>query len=184
MMKYLRGKKDATFTYGSPGAGTLEHLTSEYVFKAVPGLQPTHVPFPGGSGAINAILGQQVDVVATALPGAAALIRDGKLRTIAVASHRRMPQLPDAPTLGQSGFPDLENVSWIALFGPAGLPAPVANRLNAKVNEVLQDKELLDRLFKLGLDTRKYSQAEFAAYIGTEYDKWKTITGSIGFSLK
>ena len=184
LMKFVRSKKDGRFTYGSPGVGTLEHLTSEYVFKSVPGLHPIHVPFPGGADAINAILGQQVDLVTTALPATSALIQEGKLRVIAVASHKRMLQLPDAPTLGEAGFPDLENISWIAMFGPARLPESIAKKLNTAVNEALQDQGLRDRLFKLGLDTRKYSQADFAAYIASEIDKWKKITKSVGFTIK
>jgi tripartite-type tricarboxylate transporter receptor subunit TctC len=184
MMAYLRSRKDQSFTYGSPGVGTLEHLTSEYLFNAIPGIKSIHVPFQGGAAASTAVLGQQVDITTTAMPTAAALIRDGKLKVAAVGSTERMPQLPDAPTLSQAGFPDFESASWIAIFGPPKMPTDIAEKLNAAVNEVLGDAGLRERLTALGFTTHKRSQAETANYMQSELDRWRKVTTTIGFQIK
>jgi len=184
MLAYLRSRKDQSFTYGSPGVGTLEHLTSEYLFNAIPGVKSIHVPFQGGAAASSAVLGQQVDITTTAMPTAAALIRDGKLRVAAVGSKERMPQLPDAPTLSQAGFPEFESASWIAIFGPPKMPADIALKLNAAVNEVLGDSDLRERLTALGFTTHKRSRAETADYMASELDRWRKVTTTIGFQIK
>jgi tripartite-type tricarboxylate transporter receptor subunit TctC len=184
MMAYLRSRKDQTFTYGSPGVGTLEHLTSEYLFRGIPGIKSIHVPFQGGAAASNAVLGLQVDITTTAMPTAAALIGDGKLRVAAVGSLERMPQLPDAPTLSQSGFPDFESASWIAIFGPPKMPGAIAEKLNAAVNEALGDFDLRERLAALGFNTHRRSQAETADYMASELDRWRKVTTTIEYQLK
>ena len=184
MREYLWSRKDQTFTYGSPGVGTLEHLTSEYLFRAIPGLKSIHVPFQGGAAASSAVLGQQVDITTTAMPTAAALISDGKLRVSAVGSLERMAQLPDAPTLSQAGFPDFESASWIGIFGPPKMPAAIAEKLNAAVAEALKEADLRERLTALGFTSHRRSQAETAAYMAIELDRWRKVTTTIGYQLK
>jgi len=184
MMEYLRSRKDQSFTYGSPGVGTLEHLTSEYLFKATAGLQSIHVPFQGGTTAVNAALGNQIDLVATAMPTTAALIQDGKIRIVAVAGRERMPQLPDAPTLREAGFPDVESASWVALFAPPNTPRPLVELLNKAVNEAIADPELRARLISLGFNTHTRSVDETGEYLAKELARWREITKTVGYSLK
>ncbi len=183
LMQYVRGINGGNFTYCTSGVGTAEHLTSAYIFKVTPGLQATHVPFSGGVAILNAVLGNQVDLTTATIPPALPFLKDGSLRVLAVAAHQRLPMLPDAPALKEIGFPDLENASWIALFGPPGLPDDIANMLNSQVNRALKQPDVSERLTTLGFALRSGSQPEFATYLKDEVAKWREIVQTTGFTL-
>src|SRR4051794_12833922 len=123
LMDFVRNVKGGRFTFASAGIGSAEHHAGEYVFRSVPGLEATHVPFQGGAPVNSAIVSQQVDVASTTLPTALAFVKQQTMRVLAVASHTRMALLPNVPTLAESGFPDFENASWIAFFAPPRAPA-------------------------------------------------------------
>ena len=183
LMDYLRGTKGGRFTYATAGVGTTEHLTSEYLFKAVSGLDATHVPFQGGVAPVTAVAGQQVDMATTTVPTAFPLIKQGSLRVMAVASHKRISVLPDVPTLAESGFPDFENASWIAYFAPAKTPAAVLQSLNTEINNALRQPDVKGRLAALGFDAHAMSRAEFADYVKSEVAKWAKVVKATGITL-
>ena|ERR1035437_8005340 len=182
LMEYVRGAKGGRFTYSTAGVGTTEHLTSEYVFKAVPGLDATHVPFHGGIAPVTAVIGQQVDITTTTVPTAFPYIKQGVLRVLAVASRKRIAVLPDVPTLAEAGFPDFENASWIAFFAPAKAPAAVVRTLNAEINNALLKPDVRSRLMTMGFDPQAGSQAEFAAYLKSEIAKWAQVIKTTGIT--
>jgi tripartite-type tricarboxylate transporter receptor subunit TctC len=182
LLDYVRTTKQGRFNYGTAGVGTTEHLTSEYVFRAVPGLDPTHVPYQGGTAPVAATAGQQVDMATTTIPTASTFIKQGTLRVLAVASHKRIPALPDVPTLAEAGFPDFENASWIAFFAPAKTPAVVVRTLNAEINNALRQADVRDRLTALGFDIQTRSQPEFAEYVKSEVAKWVQVIKATGIS--
>ena len=184
MMDYLLGQKDGQFNFATAGVGTLEQLTSEYVFKSVAGLKPTHIPFSGGTPAINALLGRQVEMTVVAFPATLPFInKDGGLRLLAVASHKRNPMIPDVPTLAEAGFTDLESASWISVFAPPETPSAVTNKLSTEINTALNQADVRDRLVKLGFEVNTSSQAAFADYIKSEMEKWSQVVKTTGFSL-
>jgi tripartite-type tricarboxylate transporter receptor subunit TctC len=182
LMEYVRGVKGSRFTFSSAGVGTTQHLTSEYLFKAVPGLDATHVPFQGGTPVNTAVVAQQVDIASTTLPTTFAYIRQGTMRVLAVASHTRMQLLPDVPTLAESGFPDFEDRSWIAFFAPAKTPASVVQFLNSEINQALRQPEVSERLSTIGLDPQTSSPGEFAEYVKSEVAKWGAIIKTTGIA--
>ena len=182
LMDFVRNVKGGRFTFASAGIGSAEHLAGEYVFRSVPGLEATHVPFQGGAPVNTAIVSQQVDLASTTLPTALAFIRQQTMRVLGVASQKRMAQLPNVPTLGESGFPDFENASWIAFFAPARLPEPVARLLNAEINAALGQADVRERLSAIGLETRTMTQREFAEYIKAEVGKWAQVIKSTGIT--
>ncbi|MEO8751059.1 MAG: tripartite tricarboxylate transporter substrate-binding protein [Casimicrobiaceae bacterium] len=122
LMDFVRNEKGGRFTFASAGIGSAEHLAGEYVFRSVPGLDATHVPYQGGAPVNMAIVSQQADVASTTYPTALAFIGQKTMRVLAVASQKRMSLLPDVPTLAESGFPAFENASWVGFFAPAGVP--------------------------------------------------------------
>jgi tripartite-type tricarboxylate transporter receptor subunit TctC len=158
LMDYVRGVKGGRFTYATAGVGTTEHLTSEFLFKAVSGLSATHVPFQGGIAPVTAVAGQQVDMATTTVPTAFPLIKQGSLRIMAVASRKRIAVLPEVPTLAESGFPDFENASWIGYFAPARTPPAVIQALNAEINNALRQADVQERLAALGFDAHDHPQ--------------------------
>ena len=182
LMDFVRNVKGGRFTFASAGIGSAEHLAGEYVFRSVPGLEATHVPFQGGAPVNTAIVSQQVDLASTTYPTALAFIRQQTMRVLGVASQKRMAQLPNVPTLGESGFPDFENASWIAFFAPARLPEPVARLLNVEINAALGQADVRERLSAIGLETRTMTQPEFAEYIKAEVGKWAQVIKSTGIT--
>lgn len=180
LLEYLRTAKKGRFNYGTAGVGTSEHLTSEYLFKAVPGLEGTHVPYQGGAAPVTAVVAQQVDMATTTFPTASTFIKQGALRVMAVASRKRIPALPEVPTLAEAGFIDFENASWIAFFAPAKTPSPAVRVLNAGIDDALRQPDVKDRLMALGFDIQTRSQADFAAYVKTEVEKWAQVIKATG----
>jgi tripartite-type tricarboxylate transporter receptor subunit TctC len=183
LMDYLRVAKAGRFTYSTAGVGTTEHLTSEYLFRAVSGFDATHIPFQGGTAPVAAVAGQQVDMTTTTVPTAFPLIKQGLLRVMAVASRKRIPVLPEVPTLAESGFADFENASWIAYFAPAKTPAAVVQLLNTEINSALRQPDVRERLAALGFDAHASSRAEFAEYVKSEIAKWAKVIKTTGITL-
>ena len=180
LLDYLRTVKKGRFTYGTAGVGTSEHLSSEYLFKSLPGLDGTHVPYQGGAAPVTAVVAQQVDMATTTIPTASTFIRQGALRVLAVASRKRVAALPDVPTLAESGFMDFENASWVAFFAPARAPAAAVRALNDGVNDALRQPDVRERLTALGFDIQTGTQPEFAAYVATEVAKWAKVIQATG----
>ena len=180
LLDFVRTVKNGRFTYSTAGVGTTEHLSSEYVFKAVPGLEATHVPYQGGAAPVVAVGAQQVDLAATTLPTAFALIKQGSLRVMAVASQKRVAALPDVPTLAESGLSDFENASWVGFFAPARSPAAAVRILNEGINRALGEPNVKARLTTLGFDIRTRSQPDFAVYVRDEVEKWSRVIKATG----
>jgi tripartite-type tricarboxylate transporter receptor subunit TctC len=182
LMDYVRNVKGGRFNFSTAGIGSSEHLTGEYLFKSVPGLEATHVPFQGGAPVNTAVVSQQVDMASTTLPTALAFVKAKTMRVLAVVSHNRMALLPDVPTVGESGFPPFDNRSWIAFFGPAKVPEPIVQGLNTHINEALRLPEVQERLVNIGLDPQTLTQAQFADYMRKEVAKWAQIIKATGIT--
>jgi len=116
----------------------------------------------------------------TTFPTASTFIKQGALRVMAVASRKRIPALPEVPTLAEAGFIDFENASWIAFFAPAKMPSPAVRVLNAGIDDALRQPDVKDRLMALGFDIQTRSQADFAAYVKTEVEKWAQVIKATG----
>jgi tripartite-type tricarboxylate transporter receptor subunit TctC len=182
LMDFVRNTKGGRFTYSSAGIGTTQHLTGEYLFKSVAGLEATHVPFQGGAPVNSAVISRQVDIASTTLPTAMAFVKQKTMRVLAVASHTRMPLLPDVPTVAESGFPDFEDRSWVAFFAPAKLPDAIAQALNAEINNALNQPDVRERLSNLGLDPQTMTRPEFLDYMKTEVAKWAQVIKATGIT--
>jgi tripartite-type tricarboxylate transporter receptor subunit TctC len=182
LMDYVRNVKSGRFNYSSAGIGTTQHLTGEYLFRSVPGLEATHVPFQGGAPVNSAVVAQQVDMASTTLPTALAFVKQKSMRVLAVVSHTRMPLLPDVPTVAESGFPAFEDRSWIAFFAPARVPEAIVQTLNAEINHALNQPDVRERLTTIGLDPQTLSQAEFADYMKQEVVKWAQVIKATGIT--
>jgi tripartite-type tricarboxylate transporter receptor subunit TctC len=179
LAEFARDRK-GTVTYASSGVGTAEHLTAAYVLKD---FNATHVPFRSGGEVVNAVIGNHVNLGVTPVGSAIAFIQDGQLQVLGVASRQRVAALKDVPTFGESGLIDVENLTWVAIFGPPGLPDAIAQRLNTEVNHVLNEPELGPRLAKMGFELRPSSQKQFDALIGSEVDKWRRILKETGITI-
>jgi tripartite-type tricarboxylate transporter receptor subunit TctC len=182
LMTFVRGVKKGRFTYSTAGVGTAEHLTSEYIYKTTPGLEATHVPYSGGLEAVNAVIARTVDLATATVPSALSLMRSGDLHLLAVTSHKRLESLPNVPTLKEAGFPDLATASWIAMFGPANMPAPIVESLNAEINAALAQPDVRKKLAELGFVAQPQSQKAFSDSLTREVATWGDIVKTIGFA--
>jgi tripartite-type tricarboxylate transporter receptor subunit TctC len=156
------------------GAGGLPHLTVE-LFEALAGIDLVGVPYKSGGESVTAVLGGQVDMTIEGITILLPLIRDGKLRALAVTSRERTPLAPDLPTMIEAGVNDYEVTTFNGVVAPAGTPAAIVARLNAAINAGMQTPDMQSRLQKLGAISRPNTPAEFAAFIAAEHAKWSAL---------
>ena len=169
LVKYIR-QQDGKFAYASPGTGTSNHLYME-LFKSVSNTDMIHVPYKGGSPAMNDLMGGQVDAMLISVTLAMPQIKAGKVQAIAVTSDKRLPSMPQVSTFTEAGYADFTPHTWGGLFAPAGTPAPILQKLHAEVAKVARTPEVVNRLRDLGAEVVMNSPAEFGAQLKSSYDK-------------
>ncbi|WP_457487018.1 Bug family tripartite tricarboxylate transporter substrate binding protein [Teichococcus aerofrigidensis] len=170
------------FAYGSSGNGNVTHLANFRILRAA-GLQATHVPYRGSAPALTDAAGGQVQFVTDTLNSALPLIRDGRLRALAVTSPRRVPLLPEVPTLAEAGMPGLESGAWQGLLVPARTPAPVVARLNEAANLALADATVRERLAIQGAEILGGTPEAYGAWIREESARWGQVIAESGVKL-
>ena len=178
LQELLRLARRTPLAYASPGIGTSPHLSMERI-KAVAKIDITHVPYQPAQ-AVTALIGGQTPVLSTSVSIQLPHIKAGKIRGLAVTSAQRYALLPDVPTVAEQGFKGYDELNWFGVFGPAGMPASIAGRLNAEMNRILELPDVKDRLGLLGLDFRRNSLAEFAAFIKNEVPKQAKVIKELG----
>jgi tripartite-type tricarboxylate transporter receptor subunit TctC len=162
------------YTFASPGIGTTPHLSSE-LFKLTFGLDFALAPFPGGGPSIQSVVAGHTPMCFQAIPPATALIKDGKLRALAVTAATRSPALPDVPTLDELGIKDQDAETMQGVLVPAGTPQPIVDLLQSEIARIIALPEVKDKLLAIGLEPSGMSQAAFAAYIKADIAKWKKV---------
>ena len=166
--------KPEQVTHSSPGNGTSMHLTGE-MFNLSAGLKLVHVPYKGSAGAVNDLIGGQVQSMFGDFLVVLPQVRAGKIKALAVTSAKRHPLLPDVPTVAESGYPGFEALSWQGLFAPAGTPAEIVARLNAETVKVLASDDFRDAFARQGFLVAGSTPAEFRTFIEAEIPKWAQI---------
>ena len=174
----LAKREPGKLNYASLGNGTAAHLGME-MLKSAAGIEITHVPYKGSAPAVSDLLGGQVQMMVDGLPSALPHIKAGKLRAIALTSLHRAPALPDLPTIAER-YPGFYADAWSGLFAPAGTPQPVVDKLSAEVQRILKLPEVREKLAALGAEPVGSTQAEFAAHVKREIDKWAKVVKSSG----
>ena len=170
---YAKGRPDQV-THSSPGNGTSMHLTGE-MFNLASGTKLVHVPYKGSAGAVNDLMGGQVQSMFGDFLVVYPQVKGGKIKALAITSAKRHPMLPDVPTIAESGYPGFEALSWQGLFVPAGTPADIVAKLNAETLKALTAEDFRDAFAKQGFTVAGSSPAEFRAFIETEIPKWARI---------
>jgi tripartite-type tricarboxylate transporter receptor subunit TctC len=171
--------ENGKLAYGSPGNGTQGHLIAEQL-KQVTGIEMTHVPYRGACLAVSDLIAGLVPVASTTLTTAAAQIKAGKARALAVSSATRIPEFPDVPTFGELGYPELTASIWFSLSGPADLPPEIVNRLNSEVRRILQSSDVRDRLRPEGIEPGDLDPQQFTAFVAAELKRWAPVVRASG----
>ena len=166
--------RPGALSYGSGGNGTSTHLVPE-LFKLVARVDIQHVPYRGSAPALNDTVAGNVQAMLDQLPSALGMIQAGRVRALAVTGPRRSRLLPDVPTLAEIGLAEAQATSWGAVMAPAATPAPIVDRLNAIIREVLADAAVQARLAAAGADAVTSSPAELAAMMRRETEIWGRV---------
>ena len=168
--------------FGSGGVGTSPHMSGE-LLEAMTGIKLTHVAYRGSAPATTDLLGGQIPVMFDNLPGAIQNIRAGKVRALGVTTTKRVAELPDVPTIGET-VPGYEVSVWYGISGPKGMPAEIVAKLNTAMNAALAKPELKQRFHQLGGEVMPMSPAAFGHLVADETAKWAKVVKSAGLKVE
>ena len=171
--------KPGALSYASSGAGGPQHMSAE-LFAQMTGVKMVHVPYKGNVPAITDLLGGQVDVLFSPINSALPHIKTGKLRALAMATDKRVPALPDTPTLTDAGVPGYKSEIWIALFAPARTPKDIVDKLAAEVARMPTIPSIRDQLTAQGIDAMTVPPAQVLTMIKSDLARWNKVIKETG----
>jgi len=175
--------KPGQVSIASAGNGSSNHLAIELLMRQAK-LQLVHVPYKGSGPAITDLLGSQVETMMDQLNASIGHIREGRMKALAVTSRSRSPSLPNVPTLDEVGVAGYEASTFTGLFGPAGIPPAVSEKLYGALRKALANDGVRERFRSMGVDIAELSQAEFAAYVRADFEKWRTVAREAGIVVE
>lgn len=168
--------------FATSGNGTVAHLATE-LFKKEAGIKLTHIPYKGAAQGLNDVIGGQVEVYVSSIPTLIGHIKNGKLRALAVTSLKRVDDLPQVPTIAESGYKGFEAVTWFGVLGPAKLPQEITARLNAEINKALQTPELKKKLGDQGADVAGSTPEQFGKLVRDDMVRWGVVVRESGAKI-
>jgi tripartite-type tricarboxylate transporter receptor subunit TctC len=169
-------------SFGSAGNGSVNHLLGE-MFNTASGAKMQHVPYKGAAPALTDLISGQIQVVFTSLPSVAGSIKNGSLRPIAVTSGARSSNFPNIPTIAEAGYKEFDVSPWFGLFAPAKTPAAVVRRINQDIQEVLKNKDVIEKFNAQGADVLITQPAEFGALLKNDLAKWGEVVKASGAQI-
>ena len=169
--------------YASVGNGSSSHLNME-LLKSVSGLDAVHVPFNGSPPAVTATVQGETQMMFAVMQPLQAQVQAGKLRAIAVTTARRFPLLPDLPTIAESGYPGFEALAWNGLLVAAATPRPIVLRLNAEINAIMKQPDVLKKMNEAGFDLVGGTPEDFGRLIAGETEKWAPVIRKVGLKVE
>lgn len=184
MKEFLEYAKShpGSLNYASFGNGSSNHLFAE-LFKSKAGVEMTHIPYKGGGPAITDLIGGQVQVEFESLGVVLPHVKAGKLRALALATPQRSPLAPELPTMAEAGLSGLEGGTWNGFVGPAGMPAPIVEKLSVALNKAIKSPSVSKVLIEKGLTPTPTTPQEFAAFIKSEIERWKSVADTAGIRV-
>lgn len=174
--------KPAELNYGSPGNGTVQHLTMEQLRLAA-NLKLTHIPYKGGGPAMNDLLGGQIPLLMVTLPTVSAHLKSNKLVGLALFAKARHPAHPELPTATEAGIAGLEDGIWQGIFAPAGTPSDIVQRLNGEIHKALAANDIRERYDAMGAEIRVGSAEAFGQLLRADVERWARVTKAAGVSV-
>ena len=182
LLSYIK-TKNTPVSIASAGNGSSNHLVIELLMRQA-NLRLVHVPYKGSGPAITDLLGSQVESMVDQLSSSIGHIREGRMKALAVTSKTRSAMLPNVPTLDELGVQGFEASTFTGLFGPAGLAAPVVERLYGALRKSLANETVRERYRQMGVEVIDSGQAEFAAYVRSDYEKWRRVAREANISVE
>lgn len=175
--------KPGMLTMGSPGTGTVGHLVGEMLQTAAK-VRFQHIPYRGASPALTDLLGGRIDFYFSTVPPALAQIQGKLLRGLAVTSEKRIPDLPDVPTIAELGYPGFRATSWYGLVARAGTAAPIIERLSADTRKALESAAVREKFALEGVEVWSSTPQEFRALLERELARWGQIVRESGAKVE
>jgi tripartite-type tricarboxylate transporter receptor subunit TctC len=168
--------------YASSGNGSSQHLMGA-LFNSLAKVELNHVPYKGSGPAMQDLLGGQVGVSFAGIPNVLGHVKAGRLKALGVTTPARWGELPDVPTIAEAGVPGYEAILWLSISGPAGMPAPIVQRLYSEIAKALQDPELRASFRQGGVEAMLMAPDKLTAYMRTENEKWGRIVKETGATV-
>ncbi|EGI77279.1 Bug family tripartite tricarboxylate transporter substrate binding protein [Hylemonella gracilis] len=181
VVKAAKAQPDS-INFASAGNGTVGHLAAES-FQKVAGIKLTHIPYKGAAQSATDVISGQVQLYVSTIPTLMGFIKGGKMRPIAVTSATRVDDLPQVPTVAESGYKGFEAITWFGILGPAKLPKNVVPKLNADINKALKDTELQMKLNAQGADITGSTPEQFSKLIRDDIARWGAIVKESGAKI-
>ncbi len=179
----LAKQNPGRISFGSAGNGSTPHLAGE-LFKTLAGVDLLHVPYKGTGQSVQDTVAGVVQVSFDTMPSVINYIHAGRLRALAIAGPKQLAALPNVPTIAEAGVPGAEGMTWYGLFGPAGLPAPIVNKLFSEIARIVQLPDVKSRLEILGAqETTSASPEEFAAMVKSDVAKYAKVVKAAGLHM-
>ena len=170
----LAKTRPGALSFASSGPGSSTHLSGE-LFKSMTGVSMLHVPYKGSSAALTDLLGGNVTMLFDNAPSSIGFVQQGKLKALAVTSRKRLPGLPNVPTLDEAGVKGYESLSWSGVVAPAATPRAIVLKLNRAIDAILKSDDVKAKLLNLGVEPVGGSPEDFARLIQAEHDKWGKV---------
>ncbi len=178
LLEYAKANPDK-LNFASPGPGSGAHLAGELLNQSAQ-ISTRHIPYNGMAPATNDVVAGNVEMMFAGISTVLPHIQNGKLRALAVAGPQRLPQLPDVPTVAESGFPDFDVTSWYGIVAPAKVPADILDKLQKDIAAAVNEESVRQKFAGLGVDARGSSSESFAQTIAAETTKWADIVKKAG----
>jgi tripartite-type tricarboxylate transporter receptor subunit TctC len=186
LAEFIKAMSGKVANFGSAGVGTGSHIQAEYFFRFLAKVPAQHVPFQGGAPAVNAAMGNQIDLLAATLGGGVAqhMQTGGKLKGLGIAADQRAAVVPNVPTYAELGFPDFTASSWVGIFAPAKTDAQILATLNGAINDIVKSEEVRGKLVAVGYDPMVGSQTEADSFFNDEVVRWGKMVKALDLSIK
>ncbi len=170
----LANAKPGGVSVASAGSGSSNHLALELLMRMA-NLKLLHVPYKGSGPAITDLLGSQVEAMMDQLTASIGHIREGRIKPLAISSPKRSPLLPNVPTFDESGVKGYEAATFTGIFAPAGVSPEVVQKLSSALRKAMSNEGVRERYRGMGVEIMDMGQAEFAAYVRADFEKWKRV---------
>jgi tripartite-type tricarboxylate transporter receptor subunit TctC len=186
LSEFIKAMSGKVINFGSAGVGTGSHIQAEYFFKFLAKVPAQHVPFQGGAPAVNAAIGNQIDLLAATLGGSVAqqMQAGGKLKGLGIAADMRAAVVPNVPSYTELGFPDFKASSWVGIFAPAKTNTQILATLNGAINDIVKSDDVRGKLVAVGYDPMTGSHGETDSFFHDEVANWGKRVKSLDLSIK
>jgi tripartite-type tricarboxylate transporter receptor subunit TctC len=179
----LARSRPGEISYASPGAGNSSHLAGE-LFNSMAKVKILHVPYKGMAPAVVSTVSGEAPILYASIPPILPHVRSNRVKVLGVGNNKRIPTLPDVPTISESGLPGYEAYAWGGMIGPANLPRDVVMKLNAAIVDTLKQKDVIDKMLADGTVPTPSSPEEFTAYMKAELKKWGAVVKMANIKLE